>query len=80
MNDEKKLQIMAELEQYVHEYPPMQEGDLTARDIAERYCLTERQALTWMERIVKENPEVWERAQVRGVNSRWRWVLRKVSI
>lgn len=80
MDDEKKAQILDELGEYINEYPRMLESDLTAQDIAGRYGITDRQALTWMERTEREHPEEWERAKTqprKGGRCRWVWVLRR---
>lgn len=74
-----KTAILEDLDRYMDEYPPMQDGDITSMDIAERYGITVRSSLDRMRKIAKDHPEEWSLLQVTHKSNGWCWVLRKVS-
>lgn len=76
MDEETKRQILEELGQYIATYPQKQEDDISPKDIAERYGISERQASIKIKQIAHDNPEKWERVKVKG-EINWTWVLRK---
>jgi hypothetical protein len=74
-----KAEILADLDRYMDEYPPTQEGDITVSDIAERYNIATRSAIHRMEKIAKDHPDEWSLLQVAHKANGWCWVLRKVG-
>lgn len=82
MSDEQKEKILNDILRYIDVYPPMEPGDVTVQDIAERYGLEYKRASEWMKKVVRTAGDVYEMVKVSGprdARCRWVWVLRKRS-
>lgn len=69
--------ILAEIDELLENYPPMEANDITAKDLMEEKGKSHSASIELMRRMVKNHPDKYMMTKVRSNNSGWQWALRR---